>query len=237
MSLQLIQGSVPVQQGAEARVSLANLHPGQPPILLKHRFRKQYRHASLDADLTRTRVTSEARALLRCLRGGVAVPGVRMVDAEHGVLGIEWIDGKSVRNVLGSADEVNSAESGLPAFGITQGELMAQIGRELAKMHCLDVIHGDLTTSNMMLSAVPGTPPAKIVLIDFGLSYMSAAPEDKAVDLYVLERAFASTHPDSEDDFKAVIIAYAGGMGNAWADIGRRLDDVRLRGRKRSMVG
>jgi len=59
---------------------------------------------------------------------------------------------------------------------------MAQIGRELAKMYCLDVIHGDLTMSNVMLFVVLGTPPVKIVLIDFGLSYMSAAPEDKAVD-------------------------------------------------------
>ena len=36
-------------------------------------------------------------------------------------------------------------------------------------------------------------------LIDFGLSYISRnAEEDKAVDLYVLERAFLSTHPNSE---------------------------------------
>lgn len=54
---------------------------------------------------------------------------------------------------------------------------------------------------------------------------MSSAPEDRAVDLYVLERAFASTHPDSEGDFQAVITAYANGMGAAWADVKRRLDD------------
>jgi tRNA A-37 threonylcarbamoyl transferase component Bud32 len=43
------------------------------------------------------------------------------------------------------------------------------------------------------------------VLIDFGLSYVSSLVEDKAVDLYVLERAFASTHPDSEPWFDAVL--------------------------------
>lgn len=34
------------------------------------------------------------------------------------------------------------------------------------------------------------------VLIDFGLSYNSVIPEDKGVDLYVLERAFASAHAE-----------------------------------------
>jgi tRNA A-37 threonylcarbamoyl transferase component Bud32 len=96
------------------------------------------------------------------------------------------------------------------------------------------------------------------VLIDFGLSYVSTLVEDKAVDLYVLERAFASTHPDSEPLFTSVLTAYAAQVGKEWSTISRRLDDgmyvntwqpawiiresdntfsVRLRGRKRSMVG
>ena len=92
------------------------------------------------------------------------------------------------------------------------------------------------------------------VLIDFGLSFISALVEDKAVDLYVLERAFSSTHPDSEPMFASVLSAYATGMGKEWSAIKKRLDDgmhasvirlsterlyltVRLRGRKRSMVG
>jgi len=77
--------------------------------------------------------------------------------------------------------------------------------------------------------------------------------EDKAVDLYVLERAFVSTHPDSEPMFFAVLEAYKKGMGRDWTAVERRLEDgeyglsfcnpplfspeVRLRGRKRSMVG
>ena len=91
------------------------------------------------------------------------------------------------------------------------------------------------------------------MLIDFGLAYTSTLVEDKAVDLYVLERAFASTHPDSEPMFFAVLEAYKKGMCRDWAVVERRLEDgecplppcdpssfsftVRLRGRKRSMVG
>lgn len=98
--------------------------------------------------------------------------------------------------------------------------VMAQLGSAIARMHDVDVVHGDLTTSNVLVrdgsaevvrSVLCGLPAraahrfavlnatipqrAAQVLIDFGLSYVSANPEDKAVDLYVLERAFLSTHP------------------------------------------
>jgi len=118
--------------------------------------------------------------------------------------------------------------------------LMHLIGAEIAKMHAADIIHGDLTTSNMMLrhpSSLALGVRTELVLIDFGLSYVSNLVEDKAVDLYVLERAFSSTHPDSEPMFASVLSAYAAQMGKEWSAIGKRLNDVRLRGRKRSMVG
>jgi hypothetical protein len=63
------------------------------------------------------------------------------------------------------------------------------------------------------------------VLIDFGLSYISTLWEDKAVDLYVLERAFSSTHPGSSGLFEGVLSAYAKGMGKEWKEVGRRLED------------
>lgn len=44
------------------------------------------------------------------------------------------------------------------------------------------------------------------VLIDFGLSSQAQFPENYAVDLYVLERAFASTHPRSEKLYAGVRI-------------------------------
>lgn len=75
------------------------------------------------------------------------------------------------------------------------------------------------------------------MLIDFGLAYTSSLVEDKAVDLYVLERAFSSTHPESEPLFSSVLQAYEKKMGKEWRAVSRRLDEVRLRGRKRSMVG
>jgi len=114
---------------------------------------------------------------------------------------------------------------------------MEMIGSEIAKMHKAEVIHGDLTTSNIMLRHPSSRGRAEIVLIDFGLAYVSNLVEDKAVDLYVLERAFSSTHPASEPLFALVLQGYAAQAGKDWKLIKNRLDDVRLRGRKRSMVG
>ncbi len=162
----------------------------------------------------------EARALLRCAKAGVAVPAVRCVDEKEGILGLELIPGKSVREWLGGgaegedetiidADTAAAAEDDDEVLSENdQVKLMVLIGKQLAIMHEADIIHGDLTTSNMMLRPASSEGNTKVdcerdevVLIDFGLSSVSAFAEDKAVDLYVLERAFASTHPASEGLF------------------------------------
>lgn len=75
------------------------------PLILKHRFRKTYRHPVLDQQLTRARLSQEARALARASRAGVVVPRVGWVDAEGGVLGLEKVEGWSVREVLGGGAE------------------------------------------------------------------------------------------------------------------------------------
>lgn len=127
----------PLPHASSSSSSLSPLPP--TPVLLKHRFPKQYRHPTLDALLTRQRLTAEARALVKCKRAGVAVPGLRMVDVRAGTLAIEWVDGWSVRQVLGGGQEEDElpregeegededgedeAELVLERAGVTQGEL------------------------------------------------------------------------------------------------------------------
>jgi TP53 regulating kinase-like protein len=114
-------------------------------------------------------------------------------------------------------------------------DLLAQkLGALLGKMHSIDVIHGDLTTSNMLLRA-----EEDIVVIDFGLSYISSLVEDKGVDLYVLERALLSSHPNTEQFFETVLQSYvmATESSEKAKEVLTKLDEVRLRGRKRLMVG
>ena len=110
--------------------------------------------------------------------------------------------------------------------------LAGHAGRVLAQMHDADVVHGDLTTSNMIYDAESGA----LTLIDFGLSHVSGLTEDKGVDLYVLERAFLSTHPSTEGCFEALLQSYSKASMNSEAVI-QKLDEVRQRGRKRTMVG
>lgn len=315
-----------IKQGAEAKVYISRIATNnilswpqsrstglasskvEPPasILLKWRFPKTYRHPTLSSNITASRTIMEARALLRCAKAGVAVPAVRCVDEKQGILGLELIPGKSVREWLGGGaegedelvveeEEAIAADKEVVLSADEQVKLMRLIGRQLAIMHEADIIHGDLTTSNMMLR--PASAPAskdspvqvdldhdEVVLIDFGLSSVSAFAEDKAVDLYVLERAFASTHPASESLFQTILDSYAeevttrssgknrsnkGGKLSKWEETRRKLEEgksrpesgsrvvtwfadklflsafssydrattVRLRGRKRSMVG
>ncbi|KIO06685.1 hypothetical protein M404DRAFT_998812 [Pisolithus tinctorius Marx 270] len=165
-----------------------------------------------------------------------------------GVLGLEWVDGKSVRVLLPGGSEVMVAQdsdatdgvgpdrcedAALAEFSVERDDLLNMISIEIAKMHIVNIIHGDLTTLNMILC---GGTRTWSVLIDFGLAYHSSLVEDKAVDLYVLEHAFASTHPDAEPLFNSVLASYEKHLGKHWSVIKKQLDDVRLRGRKCSTV-
>lgn len=206
------------------------------------------------------------------------MPGVLALDAEDGWLMVEWVDGCTVKEVVVrrcAAVAVAGVEGGRGDGEGLEG-LMGRIGRAVGRMHEVGVVHGDLTTSNMMLrplssssssssssaaaaggkvlqdggaSATDGDGDCNgagvggrealegdIVLIDFGLAGQSSQDEDKAVDLYVLERAFGSTHPEAEEGFQEVLRAYGESYKGAKVVL-KRLEDVRMRGRKRSMLG
>lgn len=127
-------------------------------------------------------------------------------------------------------------------------DLLHRIGTAVGRLHSIGVVHGDLTTSNLMLRPSPSTSPpslssspsttlqGEVILIDFGLASQSSADEDRAVDLYVLERAFGSTHPSVEGLFGEVLKGYGKSFGGAKVVL-RKLEDVRMRGRKKSMIG
>ncbi|KIV97920.1 hypothetical protein PV10_01621 [Exophiala mesophila] len=197
---------------------------------------------------------------------------------------MEWIEGTTVKELLrrfdtwrrhvASGDTVGAEEIQKQEDDIKQ--LLRRIGRAVGNMHHRGgVVHGDLTSSNVMVRPlttngqlneetrddlqVNGTqqqeqdldstrdttpsPPdvsGEIVLIDFGLATQSTQEEDRAVDLYVLERAFGSTHPRQEHWFDTEVLqsqdGYRGSFKGANVVL-KRLEDVRLRGRKRSMLG
>lgn len=241
-----------ITQGAEGLLYRTTyLHPSIPSAL-KHRPPKPYRHPILDARLTRQRILAEARVLARCRREGVAVPGVYCVDEAGGWLMMEWVDGAPVRTAvnrwLGArpAEEVEDRAGNAALVA-----LLRSVGAAVGRLHAAGVVHGDLTTSNMMLRPEAGRGAeavgdgdqdgdaalqGEIVIIDFGLASQGTHEEERAVDLYVLERAFLSTHPRTEKLFDEVLEGYRQTFKGA-KPVLRKLEDVRMRGRKRSMIG
>ncbi|CAL8340334.1 unnamed protein product [Lota lota] len=229
----LSKGSL-LKQGAEARV-YRDIFLGKSTII-KERFPKKYRHPLLDEKLTHRRTVQEVRSIQRCRKAGIPTPVVYFVDYTSHCIFLEDIaDSVTVRDHIVSTQHQSHPSPTLEHLA----PLAVKVGQILAQMHDEDVVHGDLTTSNMLLRRngdVEDASELSLVLIDFGLSYISGLPEDKGVDLYVLEKAFLSTHPNTEALFQKLLESYTASSKKSSAVI-KKLDEVRLRGRKRSMVG
>ncbi|XP_057732726.1 uncharacterized protein LOC130948032 [Arachis stenosperma] len=212
-----------LKQGAEARVFESNF-VGRRSVI-KERFSKKYRHPTLDTKLTLRRLNAEARCMTKASKLGVCTPALYAVDTVLNTLTFEYVEGPSLKEVL--------LEFGLK--GVVEerlDDIASQVGDAIGKLHDGGLIHGDLTTSNMLLKS--GTN--QLVLIDFGLSFTSTLPEDKAVDLYVLERALLSMHSSCGNVMDRILAAYRK-SSKQWSSTLNKLAQVRQRGRKRTMVG
>ncbi|KAK1728737.1 tyrosine protein kinase [Colletotrichum acutatum] len=247
-----------ITQGAEARLYHTTHLSSDRPAALKYRPPKPYRHPTLDARLTRSRILAEARVLAKCRREGCPVPALYALDEVAGWLMLEWIPGAPVRVRInewlgerrttaaipeGEGETPEGAPPKKDPTGIKN--LMRRMGTAIGQMHKIGIVHGDLTTSNMMLRPPKSSDTndhddnpldGQVFIIDFGLASQSTSDEDRAVDLYVLERAFGSTHPRAEAYFQDVLDAYRGSYKQAPVTL-KKLEDVRMRGRKRSMIG
>lgn len=136
---------------------------------------------------------------------------------------MEHIDSVTVKDYIKS----NSSQENLRLLGAT-------IGKTVGVLHAENIIHGDLTTSNMLIR---NGDVSSVSMIDFGLSSIENSVEDKGVDLYVLERALLSTHPNTEYLFEIILQSYCKANKRDGKETLKKFDEVRLRGRKRSMVG
>ncbi|CAA3028436.1 TP53-regulating kinase [Olea europaea var. sylvestris] len=212
-----------IKQGAEARVFESKFVDRRS--IVKERFSKKYRHPSLDSKLTLKRLNAEARCMTKARRLGVPTPVLYAVDPLLHTLTFEYVEGLSVKDVF--------LDFGL--HGIVEermNDIATQIGDAIGKLHDGGLIHGDLTTSNILIRS--GTN--QLVVIDFGLSFTSTLPEDKAVDLYVLERALLSMHSSCGNVMDRILAAYRK-SSKQWSSTLNKLAQVRQRGRKRTMVG
>jgi TP53 regulating kinase-like protein len=216
-------------QGAEARLFRC-LYFGRRAIL-KERFVKTYRHPDLDNTITLQRLRGEVRLLTRAKQLGIHTPSIYHIDwARRAIVMEDLHDARTVKSVIDTLiQESNTAK--LDA-------LSQQVGATIARLHQAQIVHGDLTTSNMLLAE-----NGQLYLIDFGLSAhvpnKTQMLEALAVDLYVLERAIICTHQKAKHFFANILMAYRSSISDEKQRTltMNKYEEVRARGRKRSMVG
>ena len=211
-----------IKQGAEAKIYLAGFGELYFPwdnekVIIKHRIPKRYRIKEIDAKLRKERTVREARILHRAKEAGVNCPYVYEVDLKDMKLVMEFIDGERLKELL---EEIPMDER-LP--------LCREIGRQIGRLHEAGIVHGDLTTSNMILRE------GKIYLIDFGLAEFDSSLEAQGVDLHLLKRAMESTHYRWFDQgFEAVMEGYAEVRGREKAgELKEKISEIESRGRYR----
>ncbi|MBW2973948.1 Kae1-associated serine/threonine protein kinase [Candidatus Woesearchaeota archaeon] len=178
--------------------------------VLKDRISKDYRQKDLDTSLRKARTRREAKVLTKLKEIGVPGPELLEMDDKNMQISMSFVEGDKLRDVLHK----------------NHIELSKEIGRKVAKLHANDIIHADLTTSNMILGD-------EIHFIDFGLSFFSTKEEDKAVDLHLLDRALESKHHEIyEECLKAVLEGYKEAYPDA-EKVLKRLEKVQSRGRNK----
>ena len=207
-------------QGAESKIWFGKYQGID--VVKKERFKKNYRADELDKRLTRERIRTEVKAINKlkekCTELDKLMATIMHVT-DREIIMTEIEDGQTVCQYINDRNNENI------------DVVLDKLGKTIALIHKNGIIHGDLTTSNFMI-----VNSNDLIPIDFGLSSFSTTAEDRAVDLYVLERAFLSTHVNA--DFNRILVAYSNQMGQIVGEsILKKLDQVRMRGRKRSMVG
>lgn len=208
---------VQIKRGAEA--SIWRMKFLGKPCVAKVAEPKLWRVEQLDKRLRSERIQNEARSNLKCIRLGIPVAPIVFIDELTTTIIYDEMNGGTVKQYIYDHGDDESVI-----------RIMKDIGVIVAKLHDNNIIHSDLTTSNLMLHN------NQVRIIDFGLSFISTMPEDMAVDLYVLERAFKSSHPGKEHLIDVILESYQNSTTRAQT-VMKRLKKVRSRGRKRSMVG
>jgi Kae1-associated kinase Bud32 len=200
-------------QGAEAEICLDN-YMGQK-VIQKRRLKKSYRIKQIDDHLISYRTKEEAKLITESRSYGVSVPIIYDVDLKNGVITMEYLQGKRVKDIL---NQMSKEE---------RKQICNKIGQSIAKFHNNDIIHGDITTSNMILLN------DRVYFIDFGLGEKNNEIESKGVDLHVLMEAIESTHSQYSNCFKDVLDGYRKELKKDADIVIKKIDEIVKRGRYR----
>jgi TP53 regulating kinase and related kinases len=171
-----------IKKGAEADIYIVEWDSKK--AISKVRCFKSYRHQDLDSAIRRHRTIHEASFMSAAKSAGVMTPFVYFVDPVRSEIIMEFIEGQNIRDMLTS-------------------DICYKVGRCAGLLHASNIIHGDLTTSNFIMSK------RRLVLLDFGLSYYSERTEDMATDIRLIKEVFSSAHIAVRNAFPFFVEGYA----------------------------
>ena len=204
---------ISIYRGAEAVIYLLDELDGER-VIVKERVKKGYRIQELDEKIRKLRTQGEEKLLSTARRAGLNIP--KVLDSDKFKLKMEFIEGNRLKEFLNKSLIEKDIE-----------KVSKLIGQTVAKLHETSLIHGDLTTSNMILKN------HKIFLIDFGLGKQSKSVEDQATDLFLLYEAIKSTHFES---LEKIWTSFLEGYKNysKSKDVLKRLEQIEKRRRYKS---
>jgi TP53 regulating kinase-like protein len=203
-----------MKRGAEASLYLAGWHGFR--VIIKKRKPKAYRHPKLDEQIRTYRTMHEPQLMHEAKIAGVSTPTVFLVDRKEAAIIMEYIEGEQVKNLL---SEISKTE---------RHDLCFTVGELIGKLHVYGIIHGDLTTSNMIRNL-----NNRIFFLDFGLGEKRRELEAMGVDLHLMKRALVSTHfRFAGDCFKAVLRGYRKVVDEKTArNVFKKIEEIERRGR------
>src|SRR6266581_4644631 len=149
-----------LHRGAEADLSLATIGPWR--VVIKHRVKKEYRNPSLDEQIRHDRTISEASRIHEATTDGGRVPSIVGIDIENNAIVMTYLAGIVAIECLDNLP-TNEAQ-----------KLLRSVGAQIGLLHTTGIVHGDLTTSNVIVS-----PSGAPFIVDFGMSRRSVEPEDR----------------------------------------------------------
>ena len=243
--------SIPLSQGAEGKIYIGEFLSKK--CIVKERFIKKYRVKELDQKITKNRMLNESRNICRASKLGLNVPTLYFVDLIERKIFMEYLENSCQLKVI--LQTIYSLGD-LSPYELLLNKISNDLGNMISKLHSGDLIHGDLTPSNIILKINENTNSEMLnnaeeiiiknknydfmYLIDFGLSSValstSSSLEDKAVDLYVLKRAIISSNPKSEELFNKAMDIYEKNCKDG-EEIIKRYKKVEMRGRKKLCFG
>jgi TP53 regulating kinase-like protein len=214
LSKEILLEKEPLYRGAEADLYLRMWHGLK--VIQKVRVPKSYRVRELDIALRRTRTMHEAMIMHDAKKAGVTTPLIYLVDVVNTTIVMQYVQGPRLKEYL------DTSELG------DRIKICRILGDKVGRLHAYGIVHGDLTTSNMIV-----TKGSEITLIDFGLAEYSHEIEKQGVDILLGRRVFNSTHYEYDAVcYKAFFEGYRDRVGSEWADqVDERVKQIALRGR------